>query len=72
MHEQFPWLWESVCGQVPCPDWPEGLLTHNPDSQGKGTDEHFNLLSDFIFLNTVVNSTFAHTLIMFDTIFTIS
>lgn len=69
MHEQFPWLWESVCGQAPCPDWPESLLPHHPDTQGEGG--HFILLYDLFSLR-LVQSTLTHIFIMFETIYTIS
>lgn len=36
MHEQFPGLRKSVCGDTLRSDWPEGLLAHHPDSEGKG------------------------------------
>lgn len=36
MHEQLPGLRESICGQTLRSDWPEGLLAHHPDSEGKG------------------------------------
>lgn len=48
VHEHFPWLWQSICGQTLCTNWTEGLLAHNPDSQGQG--RNYLCLTGFVVL----------------------